>query len=546
MKTAMLLTASCLLAFAMGCESRSFEDPPPRDEKLSSKFYPQTIEKEVDILFVIDNSGSMKEEQENLRKNFGILIDALKSDKLDGKIPNVHIGVITTDLGAGTYGAAIDGCQSTGGDRGKLQHEPRIEGCADPKDPWISYSDGVHNIPDCDNPDPIECVKDAFKCIADPGLDGCGFEMHLESARLALDKSNNANPGFLRDNAFLAVVFITDEDDCSAADGTLFDPTQKGFSDPLGPLESFRCFEFGIQCDINDRHTSGPRTNCVPAYDYLHDVNKYIAFFEEIKGGKDRVIMAAIAGPTHGAPVLPNGKLTQLVEVGNDGQRSFLMPSCSTATGFAVPALRIGKVVEAFGGEIHTICTDEDDEGFGPALKALGEKIVASLGGQCITSPLLVPNGGVACKVGVGACKMPSCPSDTTCDAARGVCVDGGGKDTSSFCGDSCLDKADCQLSLISGRGTDQEREVQVDKCPVELFDPRVPKEQCGDSCPCWRIVPHEADCRQELNVSPLGFEVMRTDAAAPGTVAVARCRAALFNWYDSEVQDAPFHCGLP
>ncbi|MBW2735299.1 MAG: VWA domain-containing protein [Deltaproteobacteria bacterium] len=529
MKTTALLTASCLLAFAIGCESRSFEDPPPRDEKLSNKFYPQSIEKDVDILFVIDNSGSMAQEQQNLLDNFGTLIEALKSEKLDGKIPNVHIGVVTTDLGAGNYGSAIPSCETAGGDRGVLQSKAQLPGCAAPTDAWISYSEGVHNISGCTKADPIECVKDSFKCIAALGIEGCGFEMQLESARLALDKTNNANPGFLRDEAFLAVVFITDEDDCSAANPQLFDPTQQGLSDPLGPLTSFRCFEFGIQCDINDRNTPGPRANCVPAYDYLHDVNKYIAFFEDIKGSKDRVIMAAIAGPK------------EPVQVGRDGPNPTLMPSCRTATGFAVPALRIGKVIESFEGEIHTICTDD----FGPALKALGEKIVASLGGQCITSPLLVPNGGVACKAGVGSCKMPSCPEGTTCEAARGVCVDASGKDTSSLCGDSCLDKADCQLSLITGRGTAQEKEVQVAKCPLELFNPSVAKEQCGDSCPCWRIVPREADCTAELKVSPFGFEVMRTDEPAKGTVAVARCRAALFNWYDNEVQNAPFHCGV-
>jgi len=112
-------------------------------------------------------------------------------------------------------------------------------------------------------------VKTAFQCIAKLGTQGCGYEHSLESARRALDPQSNINPGFLRDDAFLAIVFITDEDDCSARNPQLFDPTQAALTDPLGPLTSFRCFEFGITCDINDRNKMGPRHNCVPAQDWL-------------------------------------------------------------------------------------------------------------------------------------------------------------------------------------------------------------------------------------------------------------------------------------
>ena len=51
----------------------------------------------VDILFVVDSSPSMIEEQEALSASFPLMMDTLAT--LEGGLPNVHIGVITTDMG---------------------------------------------------------------------------------------------------------------------------------------------------------------------------------------------------------------------------------------------------------------------------------------------------------------------------------------------------------------------------------------------------------------------------------------------------------------
>jgi hypothetical protein len=55
-----------------------------------------------------------------------------------------------------------------------------------------------------------------FKANVLMGLDGSGKEQPFRAARLALsDRLLDTNQGFLRDGARLAVVFLTDEDDCS-------------------------------------------------------------------------------------------------------------------------------------------------------------------------------------------------------------------------------------------------------------------------------------------------------------------------------------------
>jgi len=149
---------------------------------------------DVDLLFVIDNSGSMEHEQQNLAANFPELIAKLEQAQLD-----YRVGVVSTDLGAGDYG--LPSCEQAGGDGGALQTDPREPGCPLPSDPWIERDGQTTNVPDDD-------VAAAFSCIAKLGISGCGFESQLESMYRAVDPQ--VNPGFLRDDAALAVVFITD------------------------------------------------------------------------------------------------------------------------------------------------------------------------------------------------------------------------------------------------------------------------------------------------------------------------------------------------
>ena len=326
----------------------------------------------IDVLFVIDNSGSMEQEQKQLAANFPRLIEALRRTSLgpDGSgkpctvadtsgcnIPDLRIGVVTTDVGAGNY--SLPSCEVANGDNGKLQNAPRLAGCTGPSNPWIAYSANTKtsNVPS-GAANHIDRIKDAFACIAPVGIQGCGFEQTLESARRALDPKLNINPGFLRPNALLVVVFITDEDDCSAKNPQLYDPNQQSLSDPLGPLTSFRCFEFGISCDINDRDILGPRSNCVPAYDWLHSVDSYDTFFKGLKP-PGHVVLGAIAGPT--SPV----------NVGRDGPNPVLKPSCQTSNGFGVPAIRIKSLVDRFWGHYGDIC----DNDYGPSLKKIADLI---------------------------------------------------------------------------------------------------------------------------------------------------------------------------
>src|SRR5690606_31532765 len=108
-------------------------------------------------------------------------------------------------------------------------------------------------------------LDDQFSCMADLGVLGCGFEQHLASMKAALEGNPN-NAGFLREDAYLAVIFIADEDDCSSKEGTdgaVFAPdtTEDPFQSELGFFDSFRCWEFGVVCNDDN---PGPRDMPAP------------------------------------------------------------------------------------------------------------------------------------------------------------------------------------------------------------------------------------------------------------------------------------------
>ena len=77
-----------------------------------------------DILFMIDNSASMATAQANLQANLGNFMDVLKG--LAGGLPDLHIAVVTSDMGAGD-GVSIQGCTANG-DNGVFRFQPSA-GC---------------------------------------------------------------------------------------------------------------------------------------------------------------------------------------------------------------------------------------------------------------------------------------------------------------------------------------------------------------------------------------------------------------------------------
>lgn len=129
----------------------------------------------VDVLWTIDNSCSMSDEQDNLAENFPFFMDYFEGSGLD-----YHVGVVSTDL-------------DNPSDRGKLQ----------------SGGSGYKYI-DIDTASPTT----VFQMMATLGTFGSGTEKGLGASFLALEENRETfNAGFYRDEASINTVIISDERD---------------------------------------------------------------------------------------------------------------------------------------------------------------------------------------------------------------------------------------------------------------------------------------------------------------------------------------------
>lgn len=154
----------------------------------------------MDIVFVVDDSGSMAEEQSNLASNFPMFATLLQNyTNSDGDHVDFRIAVTTTgktvnytiDLGMG-----FPPLPMTENDvDGVFQNN-----CG-PSQRWLDSTDTTD-----------------LGCRANVGTSGASIEMPMLMADHSLTTQAGAggpNAGFLRDDALLAVVMITDEDDQS-------------------------------------------------------------------------------------------------------------------------------------------------------------------------------------------------------------------------------------------------------------------------------------------------------------------------------------------
>ena len=305
-----LLPLALVAVVAVGCGGRPATTPPDGGTDAShDTFIPAPPSDQLDILFVIDNSNSpISDIMEGT--HFAALIDALGAQ---APSLSVQIGIVTTDLGAGVH--TPPSCDTVGGDQGILQNVARGQGCpsghlSNASDRFLRFS-LVNGVAADENF--VGGLDETLRCYAAVGTGGCGFEHVLGSMRAALDGcetaagcTQHANVGFLRPDAYLAVIVMTDEDDCSApADSTLFDPTQADLTSPLGPLTSYRCFEFGVLCGGADVGRSpGARTDCVPGNKdpnpkhQLVPVADFVHALKALKPQSPRMVYAAtLAAP---------------------------------------------------------------------------------------------------------------------------------------------------------------------------------------------------------------------------------------------------------
>lgn len=316
----------------------------------------------VDLLFVIDDSDSMAEEQTNLIVNFPELIEVLTNppdEDGDGEpdvppVNDLRIGLVSTNMGVGPY--TVVGCDATG-DQGALitssrSVDPICAGVTTGATPWLEFHLG----------DDVAALSATFRCMAALGTGGCGLERQLDAARAALvDRaaSGEPNEGFIRGDSLVGIIFVTDEDDCSAADDSIYDPTASG---TLGP--------YGVRCAENPG--------------LLTPVAEYVNAFQSLRLDRNNdVVVAAITGVPFSAvadpldqdydALLMDSRMQFRRDPGRPGQ---LEPVCTTMfTGSAIPARRIVEVVGAFAETRDGLATTICENDLRPAMNAVARLV---------------------------------------------------------------------------------------------------------------------------------------------------------------------------
>jgi len=390
------------------------------------------VNRDVDILFVIDNSGTMAEEQARLVASAGVLLE-----RLDELGASYHIAFTTTDRGNpwcppatttpeagnfvlspcttrlaaflynnGTIDAQDLACNDLCAlDEAALTIAPTTTDLDDeavPR-PWLERIEGVSNLPASTD------MAAAFACFAPQGIDGCGFELPLESMYLGLQRARDPAEdelGFLRASAVLAVVILTDEFDCSHNPdwAEIFDGSgDKAFwSDPEASYPSSAlCWNAGVSCTGDPsaydscepaNYALGGAETSIDADAVLHPLSRYAGLLDDIEAAKREldpgreIIVSVIAGvegsgADWSVSYAESDDIQQQLDFG-------IGPGCVDPSGDpAMPPVRMRALAEdlAYGDHppsLHSVCAPSYDA----ALAELGERVAEQMPPACYTS----------------------------------------------------------------------------------------------------------------------------------------------------------------
>ncbi len=379
-----------------------------------------TTSADLDLLFVIDDSPSMTDKQVNVADAMTGFFAALSTATPNG-LPNLHVGVITTDVGTkGTEGASaaspigqvgMGGCSGTG-KGGNLVTSPSVTG------PFVSdvFSGGgrVKNYTG-----DLAAVVGAM--IRGVGSGGCGFEQPLHAVRRALD-ANPANTGFSRPEAGLGIVLVTDEDDCTVGDAAMFTTS----TTTLGPLQSFRCTRYGVRCEVGGQTTDamnmvGAKDECAATgASFLDDVAPYQQFLLSHKVSATKLAVASIMAPSEPFAV-------ELRALAGGTPEPALARSCmyqgtprpSNPTGIELgdPPTRLADFLALFPGRTYTstICTQDQRDAMTSVaqlmsvLTAVDPCVVREIPDADLSTPGVQPDCIVEDVDGAAVTVVPTC-----------------------------------------------------------------------------------------------------------------------------------------
>jgi hypothetical protein len=312
----------------------------------------------VDILLAVDNSGSMAEEQQLIADDVATLVDALLNPPSSWDQPDVddiRIAVVSSDMGLSWGGNPYENGDGWPGDA-----PPSCSAVGDDGD---FYSGGTWYETTAESLNP-QLAPQTADCLGDLGTQGCGFEQQLESAARGLERSDHAD--FLREEALLAVLLVSDEEDCSIESNGLF--------------------------GVNEiQHLADNKVNlaCSSHPQYLYEPGSYRDRWTAVKDGEPgAVVFAAIVGvPISDAcegrghqigDCLDHQDMELEVVIEGEGGAYFYRPACERYEGDvqvtkARPGRRYVELAQQYGsgGYLFSIC----NAGWTAAVEELAQMI---------------------------------------------------------------------------------------------------------------------------------------------------------------------------
>jgi hypothetical protein len=252
----------------------------------------------LDILFVVDNSGSMRDEQETLlrsvwdprcplsdtsqvplhlqdpsRETFEALTDVCGLSQLMAMMRgDFHIGVITTDVGM------CDERLSVAQDPDNLHEPTPMRGCL--QGPGIITRDS-------------DVEADFRSAMLGVGTYGSSIERGLDAMEVFVTPGSRRGEGcdsdldgFLRPDGRLLVVFVADEDDCSHRAG------ENGYPDELA-LEPETCGDYPALFTTPEFSAQ----NCQARADQLASIDSYRAMLRGlVDDGRTTDVLVSVVG----------------------------------------------------------------------------------------------------------------------------------------------------------------------------------------------------------------------------------------------------------
>ncbi len=354
MRRAFLTVGACGLAswLASACLSRPVTSTEPRTSNLYVEAVRNDAIHKLDLLFMIDNSRSMGDKQKLLAEAVPQLVDRLVVPRcvtetgeahprasVDEACPagqhpefravrDIHVAVITSSLGA--HGASREGScsdadeQPRGDDHGLLLPKVRPGLASYNETGFLAWDPDRKHTPPGES-DSATLGRQFGSMVEAAGEDGCGFEASLESwYRFLIDPEPPLAVGvedghsvvqgvdqrvieqraaFLRPDSLVAIVMLTDENDCSIRDEAYghwlanrrqqmpraTSACEKDPNDPCcgacssgtqpncPPVESDpRCAKDALPIDGDDSNLRCMQNKRRFGYDFLYPVQRYI------------------------------------------------------------------------------------------------------------------------------------------------------------------------------------------------------------------------------------------------------------------------------